>query len=240
MIILATDTSSKISAAALAGYTDGRLSLLAEIRSGGARTHSETLLPCIDALLHTAGLSVRDIDIYTPAAGPGSFTGIRINVSAVKGLAFYDGADEEPQNVCPVSSLEALAYAYFGQKSQSGTLIVPVIDARRTQVYTASFILSPEGGLERYTPDRLLTAAALGAELESYGGNIIFCGDACDMCYNIVKGKSAVRASFAASHPSAFALALAAVHGHGLRLIPASKLAPSYLIKPEAERAFDI
>ena len=103
MNILAVDTAGKTAGVAL--LQDDRL--LYEVYLDGGMTHSETLMPMIDSCLKLCGLTCADIDLYAVNAGPGSFTGLRIGLAAVKGLAF------PRETLCaPVSTLEALAAAH--------------------------------------------------------------------------------------------------------------------------------
>ena len=120
--------------------------LLYECYLDAGMTHSETLMPLVDHCLSLCGMGCGDIDLYGVNAGPGSFTGLRIGLAAVKGLAF------PRETLCaPVSTLEALAAAHTG----SGTVLC-ALDARRAQVYSAAFDLE--------THERLLEAeqAAVG------------------------------------------------------------------------------
>ena len=128
MNILAVDTAGKTAGVAL--LQDDRL--LYEVYLDGGMTHSETLMPMIDTCLKLCGLTCADIDLYAVNAGPGSFTGLRIGLAAVKGLAF------PRETLCaPVSTLEALAAAHTGE----GTVLC-ALDARRAQVYSAAFDLA--------------------------------------------------------------------------------------------------
>ena len=127
MNILAVDTAGKTLGVAL--LQDDRL--LYECYLDAGMTHSETLMPLIDNCLKLCGMGCKDIDLYGVNAGPGSFTGLRIGLAAVKGLAF------PRETLCaPVSTLEALAAAHTG----SGTVLC-ALDARRAQVYSAAFDL---------------------------------------------------------------------------------------------------
>ena len=120
MNILAVDTAGKTAGVAL--LQDDRL--LYEAYLDGGMTHSETLMPMIDSCLKMCGLTCADIDLYAVNAGPGSFTGLRIGLAAVKGLAF------PRETLCaPVSTLEALAAAHTGE----GTVLC-ALDARRAQI----------------------------------------------------------------------------------------------------------
>ena len=133
MNILAVDTAGKTAGVAL--LQDDRL--LYEVYLDGGMTHSETLMPMIDTCLKMCGLTCADIDLYAVNAGPGSFTGLRIGLAAVKGLAF------PRETLCaPVSTLEALAAAHTGE----GTVLC-ALDARRAQVYSAAFDLATHARL---------------------------------------------------------------------------------------------
>ena len=123
MNILAVDTAGKTAGVAL--LQDDRL--LYEVYLDAGMTHSETLMPMIDTCLKMCGMTCAEIDLYGVNAGPGSFTGLRIGLAAVKGLAF------PRETLCaPVSTLEALAAAHTGE----GTVLC-ALDARRAQVYSA-------------------------------------------------------------------------------------------------------
>lgn len=140
---------------------------IAEMTLQNGNTHSETLLPMIEQLLAHTGLSAQDIDLFAVPVGPGSFTGIRIGVSLIKGLAF------DSQTPCVgVSSLEGMAYNLTGF---SGVLC-PIMDARRNQLYNALFRFENEQ-LVRLTEDRLITAIDLLAELSSYNEPVVLTGE---------------------------------------------------------------
>ena len=133
MNILAVDTAGKTAGVAL--LQDDRL--LYEVYLDAGMTHSETLMPMIDTCLKMCGMTCADIDLYGVNAGPGSFTGLRIGLAAVKGLAF------PRETLCaPVSTLEALAAAHTGE----GTVLC-ALDARRAQVYSAAFDLATHSRL---------------------------------------------------------------------------------------------
>lgn len=126
MRILALETSAKsVSVAVTENGT-----LLAQAYQDRGLTHSVTLMPLLDGMLKTAGLTLDDMDIIAVAQGPGSFTGIRIGVSAAKGLAWAKALP-----CCGVSTLEAMAY---GVTDFEG-VVVGAMDARRQQVYNALF-----------------------------------------------------------------------------------------------------
>ncbi len=130
-------------------------------------THSETLLPMAEQLLTHAGMSVADVDLFAVPVGPGSFTGIRIGVSLVKGLAFDSG-----KPCVGVSSLEGMAY---NLKGYSG-ILCPVMDARRNQLYNALFSIE-NGQIRRLTEDRLIPADQLAEELSAYHLPVVLTGE---------------------------------------------------------------
>ncbi len=129
MLILALDTATRVCSTALIDSSDGRL--IAEYTQNIKKTHSQRLMPLIDNLIQDTSTSKCDLFAVAVAAGPGSFTGLRIGVSTARGLAQGLGVP-----AVGVSTLEALAYNLATVK---GDLICPILDARRDQVYTALF-----------------------------------------------------------------------------------------------------
>ena len=167
MNILAVDTAGKTVGVAL--LQDDRL--LYECYLDAGMTHSETLMPLIDNCLKLCGMGCRDIDLYGVNAGPGSFTGLRIGLAAVKGLAF------PRETLCaPVSTLEALAAAHTG----CGTVLC-ALDARRAQVYSAAFDLETH---ERLMDDDARAVADLAEFVENCKKPLFFVGDGAALCYN--------------------------------------------------------
>ena len=126
MLILAFESSAKPASVAL--LRDGKL--LSVYTQCSQLTHSRTLLPMAEDMLKNAELTLRDVDLFAVAHGPGSFTGVRIGVSTVKGLAW---ALDKP--CVGVSTLEAMAWNGVA----AGGFVCPVMDARRSQVYNALF-----------------------------------------------------------------------------------------------------
>ena len=155
MLTLAFESSAKAASVALC---DGG-TLLAQATQTCGLTHSVTLLPMARDLLKNSGHTLEDVDLFAVAHGPGSFTGIRIGVSTVKGLAW--GCDKPAVGV---STLEAMAYngLAFGE----GALLCCVMDARRQQVYNALFTIE-SGTLKRLCPDRAIALEELAAELKT-------------------------------------------------------------------------
>ena len=163
MLILAFETTAKACSAAL---HDGK-ALLAESVQNSGLTHSQTLMVMAEDLLKVCGKSAADVTHLAAAAGPGSFTGIRIGVSAAKGFAW--GA-EKP--VYGVSTLESMA---LGLGVWSG-YICCCMDARRNQVYNAIF-LAENGELKRISEDRAIALSDLKEELAHLDGPIWLVGD---------------------------------------------------------------
>ena len=169
MNILAVDTAGKTAGVAL--LQDDRL--LYECYLDAGMTHSETILPLIDNCLKFCHLTCADIDVYGVNAGPGSFTGLRIGVSALKGLAW---ALEKP--CCGVSTLAAMARNLAHMEG----IIVCAMDARRDQVYNALF-LAHDGILSRQCPDRAISLAELSEELKNRPEPKFIVGDGAKLCY---------------------------------------------------------
>ena len=143
MKILALESSASACSAALWGEEG----LIAQNFQNSGLTHSRTLLPMAHDLLKNCGASLEEVDVIAVAAGPGSFTGLRIGVATAKGLSW--GADKD---CAPCSTLESMAWplAFY-----EDAVIVCAMDARRKQVYNALFQTDGEG-LERLTPDRAI------------------------------------------------------------------------------------
>lgn len=163
MLTLSFDTAAKVATVAVC---DGERTLaLYSINNG--LTQSELILPMAESILKSLGLGFSDVELLATSVGPGSFTGVRIGVSLVKGIAF---GRKTP--VVGVSTLEALAY---NARGLSG-LILPVMDARRGEVYTATFI-GKDGELIRKSEDRAIPISLLAEELREVTVPIYLVGD---------------------------------------------------------------
>lgn len=160
MKILAFDGTAK---AASVAVLDGER-VLGYYTVDNGLTQSELLLPMAENLLKSLKLSFGDIELYATSVGPGSFTGVRIGVSLIKGLAF--GKDIP---CVEVSTLEALAESLSALRG----VIVPCMDARRQQVYSATF-RSDGKNMTRLTEDRAIALSELGEELKSFEGEDIY------------------------------------------------------------------
>lgn len=163
MKILAIDTSGPICGVSV--YADG--AILCEYAVFNKMTHSANLLPMIDAALSSAGKTLQDMDRIACVVGPGSFTGVRIGVSTVKGLAHGAG-----KPCVPVDALEAMA---AGIHSFDG-IVCPIQDARAGQVYGAAFRMQ-NGILQRLLPDEPIALTAFVEKLKALGERFLFLGD---------------------------------------------------------------
>lgn len=224
MLILAIDSSASPASAAI--REDGKL--LGEFFIHTKQTHSQTLLPMVENLLKAAGKTCADCDVMAVSSGPGSFTGVRIGVSCVKGLAL-------PNNTpcCGISTLETIALAGRGYE---GCVICAVMDARCGQVYNALFRVE-NGELLRLTEDRALSIEALSQECAPYGSRVVLFGDGASLCYQDFQNWGARLAPEEIRFQRASSVALAAEKlAAGGRTITAAELAPAYLRLPQAER----
>ncbi len=164
MIILSFDSTAKI--ASVAVCDDGHLLGIYNIDNG--LTQSELLLPMAESLLKSLKLTFADVELFATSVGPGSFTGVRIGVALVKGLAFGKNIP-----CVAVSTLEALAENISSLEG----ILLPCMDARRGQVYSATF-LSEGGTVTRLTEDRAISLSELSLELLQYKDrNIYISGD---------------------------------------------------------------
>ena len=170
MKIIAFETSAKAASVAL---TDGG-KLLAESYQNTGMTHSQTLMVMAQELLKTCGLCPKDVDAVAVASGTGSFTGVRIGVAAAKGFAW---GGELP--CYGVSTLEAMARNLGIWQGY----VVPAMDARRSQVYTAIFH-AQKGVLTRLEEDMAISLEELREKIKNFEESIFLVGDGALLCYN--------------------------------------------------------
>lgn len=225
MRILALEASAKsVSVAVTENGT-----LLAQAYQDRGLTHSVTLMPLLDGMLKTAGLTLDDMDIIAVAQGPGSFTGIRIGVSAAKGLAWAKALP-----CCGVSTLEAMAY---GVTDFEG-VVVGAMDARRQQVYNALF-RTENGRVTRLCADRAVAMELVAEELAAMPEPKLIVGDGAVLLYDFLQkaGIGCWLTSPLHRQQSAAGVALAAEHlaAQGLTC-SAQELQPVYLRLSQAER----
>jgi len=174
--ILALETSAKAVSVAVAEDNQ----IIASRFANEGQTHSVTMMPMLDAMLRDAGLTIRDMDLVAVSKGPGSFTGLRIGVSAAKGLAWTLDV-----SCCGVSTLYAMAQNVL---SFDG-LIIGAMDARRSQIYNALFTCK-DGILSRLTPDRAIGLEDLLPEIEKMGDiPKLVVGDGALLCYTYLSEK---------------------------------------------------
>ena len=224
MKLLALESSAK--AASCAVLADGEV--LASAWQATGLTHSRTLLPMVEDMLRNSELTVQDMDAVAVAAGPGSFTGLRIGVAAVKGLAW---AAEKP--CMPVSTLEAMAWPLAHLVGN----IVCAMDARRQQIYNAVF-RADGGELTRLREDRAISLEDAAADLAELDGPMIVVGDGARLCFDFLREKG-IPCRLAPGHlrlQSAAGVGLAAWRQWPEAAVSAQELTPVYLRLSQAER----
>ena len=203
--------------------------LLGESYQNTGLTHSQTLMVMAEDLLKTCNLTVKDVDAVAVAAGPGSFTGVRIGVAAAKGFAW---GKEIP--CYGISTLEAMAESLGVWDGY----VCPCMDARRSQVYNAIF--RAEGGkLTRVTEDRAIALADLKEELKKTEKTIFLVGDGANLCYNTLKEDvpNLVLPPEHRVHQRAVGVAILAQRMADAGIAPSGgELNPNYLRLSQAER----
>ncbi len=216
MLLLSVDSSAVTASAAL---TNEEHVIKSEFINNGL-THSETLLPLIESVMQDHSFS--DLDAIAVTAGPGSFTGVRIGVATVKGIAF-------PYNTpcISVSTLEAIAYNFTDENA----VICAVMDARRMQFYNALF-RSENGKITRLCRDRTIAAADLAEELKQYE-RVIVAGDGAALFYSALHMEHCKLAQRDKVYQNGLGVAAAV---QNKEKISASALMPVYLRPSQAER----
>lgn len=236
MKIVGLDSSGLVASAAI--VEDGVL--LAEYTTDYKKTHSQTLLPMLAQLREMIELDMETVDAIAIAAGPGSFTGLRIGAATAKGLGL---ALNKP--LVEVPTLEGLAYNLWG----TDRLVCPLMDARRNQVYTGiyEFVREEQDGRE---PHDLTLRALQGqcavdirdilSKLGELGREVIFLGDGVPVYENIIKECTKVPFAFAPAgnnrQRAASVAALGAVYFAQGKTVTAAEHQPEYLRKSQAER----
>lgn len=226
MKILALDSSGMVASVAI--IEDD--TLLAEYTVNYKKTHSQTLLPMLDEAARMTELALADIDAIAVAAGPGSFTGLRIGSATAKGLGL---ALKKP--LIPVPTVEALAYNLYDTPG----LICPIMDARRNQVYT---------GIYRYQEHRLVTVEGQMAiameelleKLNQAGEAVTFLGDGVPVFRAMIEETLKTPFSFAPAHinrqRAAAVAALGLLYYKEGKIEAAAEHRPDYLRVSQAER----
>ena len=226
MKILAFDSTAR--AASVAVLEDERALAVFTIDNG--LTQSELLLPMAEDALRALKLSFSDIDAFAATMGPGSFTGVRIGAALIKGLAF---GKNKP--CIGVSTIEALAYNMMPHEG----VIVPVMDARRSQVYTAVFT-SDGKELTRVCDDMAIGCTELADILRSYEGKPIYLvGDGYNVAYRILTecGIKISPTPRLIINENAYSVGLIAKRKLDVgEVLTDKEITPTYLRMPQAER----
>ena len=218
--------SSAVTASAAVTEND---KLLAQSFQNSGLTHSATLMPMVADLLKNTGLTLEEMDVIAVAAGPGSFTGVRIGVAAAKGLAW---PGDKP--CAPCSTLESMAW----QCAHMGGEICAAMDARRDQVYCARF-RAQDGELTRLTPDRAMGLDGLVGEVRTSGKPQVLVGDGARLVRAALEGAGLPCAPMPPHliYQTAWGVARCALRmAREGQLVSAAAMAPSYHRLSQAER----
>lgn len=225
MKVLAIDTSAKVSSVAVVDENG----TIATFTINTALTHSQTLMPMISAVLKSSAIKLSNIDLFACSSGPGSFTGLRIGIAAIKGLAYGSA-----KPCVGVSTIEALAYNFLGIDS----LICVAMDARCNQVYHGMFEVI-EGKITRLSEDMAITVDDLYIMLKKYDKPIFLVGDGADLCYNKLGEKlsNLFLANDLLKRQNAQSVGALALQKANIgQTQKATKLMPTYLRLPQAQR----
>lgn len=206
--------------------------LLAEYTVNYKKTHSQTLLPMLKEIGDMINLDLNSLDAIAIAAGPGSFTGLRIGSATAKGLGL---ALDKP--IIPVPTVDGLAYDLWG----TDKIVCPIMDARRNQVYTAVYQTTPEIPEQLGEPDVVPIETALERAREAAAGKtIVFLGDGVPVFEKVIKetlGDNCRLMIPARRYQSAASIALLGQYLYQKdEAVPAEKFGPVYLRKSQAER----
>lgn len=228
VIILGIDTATQQVGCALGGVEG----VLASFHSARDRRHAETLTPAIEFVCKQARVELKEVSVVAVDIGPGLFTGLRVGIAAAKAIA---SALRVP--MIGLSSLDLLAYPL----RYSSRLIVPVIDAKRGEVFTAMYRQVP-GGLQRVDPYRLSTPQDLASELQARNDEILLVGDGALRYRELfIDAHHGEIGSVGFAHPSACALVeLAQPKALREEFVQPWDLEPMYLRKSDAEINWDI
>lgn len=226
MKILGIDSSGLVASAAIADEKN----IIAEFTVNNKQTHSQTLLPMIEKVVDMSGIELEQIDAIAIAAGPGSFTGLRIGSATAKGIGL---ALKKP--VVSVPTLEGLAY----RVSVFDGIICPIMDARRNQVYTGIYKMD-KGNLVCLSEQKAVDIHEIMEELEKYDEKVIFLGDGVEVQRETIEKEFKKEYCFAPIHLSKQSAAAVAVLGNIYfnqgKAEDAAEHKPIYLRKSQAER----
>lgn len=232
MKILAIDSSAGAGSVAIVKDK----TLLGEAFVNVGLTHSQTLMPMVADLLKNTDISLDEIDAFAVSVGPGSFTGLRIGLASIKGMAF---ANDAP--CIAVSTLRSMAYNFLFED----VTVCAAMDARCNQLYSATFDVCTEK-ITRLTPDRAISMDELCEEISKLEKKVVLVGDESVLCYNKVmsdpafKGKEIFLAPEGKRFQRASSIAFAACDDYlkdgKNALIRTEDLVPKYLKLSQAER----
>ncbi|MBQ1689521.1 MAG: tRNA (adenosine(37)-N6)-threonylcarbamoyltransferase complex dimerization subunit type 1 TsaB [Lachnospiraceae bacterium] len=226
MKILALDSSGLVATVAILEDE----TVLAEYTLNYKMTHSQTLLPMLDEIVKRTGFVMEDLDAIAVAAGPGSFTGLRIGCATAKGLGL---ALDKP--IIPIPTVDGLAYNLAGTSS----LVCPLMDARRNQVYTGLYAFQGEQ-MEVCIPQKAVAIEEIIADVNASGREVIFLGDGVPVQKDILQREVKVPFRFAPPHLSrqrAAALGTLAIQYYKAgNMQHARDHKPDYLRLSQAER----
>ncbi len=226
MKILVLESSGLV--ASVAVVSEERL--IGEYTTNFKKTHSQTLLPMMDAILQMLGISMSEIDAIAVSGGPGSFTGLRIGSATAKGLGL---ALNIP--IVSVPTVDAIAYNLYG----TDAVICPLMDARRNQTYTGLYTFSA-GEFQCLSSQKAVAITEIIEEINVLGRPVIFLGDGVPVFKNAIEAGCHVPYSYAPVHLNqqrAGALgALALQYYKEGRYVSAAEHRPDYLRLSQAER----
>lgn len=226
MRILALDSSGLVASVAIMEEEQ----TIAEYTVNYKKTHSQTLLPMLDEIVKMTEMDLNTIDAIAIAGGPGSFTGLRIGSATAKGLGL---ALEKP--LIHVPTLEGLACNLYGCSS----LICPIMDARRNQVYTGVYRLG-EGEFQVVKEQMAIDVAVLAEQLNALGEAVTFLGDGVPVYREQLEEKLTVPFTFAPANMNRQRAASVGLRGFQYyregRIETAAEHQPDYLRVSQAER----
>lgn len=222
MKILSVDSSSVSASVAI---TENGVTLAENFINNGL-THSQTLMPMVEKTLNDANISAKDIELFAITNGPGSFTGVRIGIASIKGMA-----DALNKKCVAISTLEAIAEPLKNEDC----IACAVMDARCNQVYTAMF----KSG-KRLCEDKAVLIDELGKELKNYNKKVVFIGDGSVLCYeklkDVVTDISVADENIRFVHASSIGRIAEEKVKDGEIPMNSANLVPFYLRLPQAER----
>lgn len=226
MKILGLDSSGLVASVAVVEDDN----LCAEYTVNFKKTHSQTLLPMLDVIADMIQLDLNTVDGIAVAAGPGSFTGLRIGSATAKGLGFA-----LQKSLLAVPTLDALAYNLF----DANALVCPIMDARRNQVYTGIYTYEKHQ-LKVLRDSDALDIHQLIQELNQMNQDVIFLGDGVAVYRDVIDAELTVSHTYAPAHcnkqrASAVA-ALGLEYMKRENTVSAADFQPDYLRKSQAER----